>query len=118
LVRTTAELFVNPEEIALILDGCGGINLAVWIDLEGPIDAGLSRREKRQLHKLLRKDSRVVATVIGVFRGPRAVAENPALSPGGNELVRRVNSRYGHMNSFRFQLELQRIESFSAVRAD
>jgi hypothetical protein len=87
---------------------------ATWYESD-TLEEATPRAVRRQVGRLLKRDGRALVTVVGRFHGPRKYEPPDGLDPGVAELLRKANSRYGHMEAFRFQFEPLRIEDATAV---
>lgn len=114
LVRTTTLLWSSPEKTVLRDAACGGTELQVWCEWEG-YEAGTSKAIRRRVRKLLRKEGKVAVTIVGRFHGPHKYEPPKEMNEALADLMRRANSRYGHMNCCPFMLEVFSIESGESV---
>lgn len=70
---------------------------------------------QKRLGELLTKNGRARIAVVGRFDGPKRVDIPPDTSPKLADLMRSVNSRYGHQNHWKFQFTFSKIEKVEAV---
>lgn len=73
---------------------------------------------KQKLNELLRRTGRAQITAIGEFDGPKKVNIPSGLSPDAANAMRETNSRYGHMNGWKFQFVFSTIEKVESVPTD
>jgi hypothetical protein len=110
IVRTRALFCRNPEEIFLADDACGTQESLVWVEDSTTREGRSSRSVIRHLKALWVRDGKAMVTIVGRFHGPREVEVPPGTPPAAAEILRYVNSKYGHLSSFRFMLEPMLIE--------
>jgi hypothetical protein len=84
-----------------------------WVNQGPPYP--LAPELQKRLTVLLKKDGRVRITAVGKFDGPKPVDVPPDTPPGIADVMRGLNSRYGHMNHWDFQFTFSNIETIDAV---
>lgn len=106
-------------EISEVYDpGCATSDHTAWVKLlpygsPSPVPAELEAK----LSELLKQKGRARITAVGEFDGPKKVDVPPGLSPEATDAMRETNSRYGHMNGWRFQFVFSRVEKVEPVPA-
>ena len=109
--------FLAEYEVAEIYDpSCAtrGENTA-WVEYGSPDPVPTELSGK--LNKLLKKYWRARITVVGEFDGPRKVETPPGISPEAADIMRKTNSRYGHLSGWQFQFIFSKVEKVEAARA-
>ncbi|HXW63058.1 MAG TPA: hypothetical protein VEJ45_10690 [Candidatus Acidoferrales bacterium] len=119
IVRIEA-IYHTSNEVSQVYDpGCPTSDQTAWVELlpyDSPSPVPPELKEK--LNELLRSSGRARITVIGEFDGPKKVNVPSGLSPEAADAVRETNSRYGHMNSWKFQFVFSKVEKVEPVPTD
>ena len=118
-VRVTATMFRGAEQSSLLAECVGqgegdGAAIEDFRDCRANSPSSLLRR----LDRLLKKDRRAKVTMIGTFRGPKQVVIPDGTSPGWAKNMQRVNSRWGHNDTFCCAFEPRILESVERVAAE
>ena len=119
IVRIEA-IYHTSNEVSQVYDpDCAASDQTAWVKLlpygsPSPVPPEL----KEKLNELLRRNGRARITAIGQFDGPRKVKVPSGLSPEAADAMRETNSRYGHMNSWKFQFVFSKVERVEPVPAD
>jgi hypothetical protein len=116
VVRIKAIYRVGNETSEVYDPDCPRSDHAAWVSLEpygspSPVPPELQRR----LSELLTQNGRARIIVVGRFDGPKQVDIPPDTPPKVADLMRSVNSRYGHQNHWNFQFTFSKIEKIDAV---
>src|ERR1700736_1869248 len=109
--------FLAGFEVAEIYDpSCParGENTA-WVEYGSPDPVPTELAGK--LNKLLKEHKRARITVVGEFDGPRKVEIPPGISPEAADIMRKTNSRYGHLGGWQFQFIFSKVEKVEPARA-
>jgi len=119
VVRIEAIYSVGNETSEVYDSDCPAHDNAAWVKLlpygsPSPIPPEL----KEKLNELLRRNGRARITAIGEFDGPKKVNVPSGLSPEAADAMRETNSRYGHMNGWKFQFVFSKVEKVEPVPAD
>jgi hypothetical protein len=88
-----------------------------WVEFPLEIQKATQPEIMDRMNRLLRLDSRVRIVVVGEFDGPKKVDVPPNTPQGVADLMRSVNSRYGHQNHWNFEFVFSRIEKVEPVPA-
>lgn len=117
-VRIEAIYHTGPEISELYDPGCAKSDRTAWVKLlpsgsPSPVPGEL----KAKLGELLKQNGRARITVVGEFDGPQEVNVPSGASPQAAAAMRDTDSRYGHMNGWKFQFVFSKIEKVEAVRA-
>jgi hypothetical protein len=88
-----------------------------WVVFPIEIQKATQSKIMDTMDQLLGKDSRVRIVAVGEFDGPKKVDIPPNTPPGVADLMRTVNSRYGHQNHWIFQFVVSKIEKVERVSA-
>jgi hypothetical protein len=86
-----------------------------WVEYGSPDPVPTELAGK--LRRLLKERRRARITVVGEFDGPRKVETPPGISPEAADIMRKTNSRYGHLNGWRFQFIFSKVEKVEPARA-
>lgn len=118
VVRTKAIYTTGPEAIALSDVSCSGTDHDAWVEISPDVKKSSPRQAMHDLYRLVASHSRAQVVVVGEFAGPKEVTIPPGTAPGVADLMRRANSRYGHLNGWRFQFTILRVEQAQEVPPD
>jgi hypothetical protein len=118
-VRLNA-IYATGNERSEVYDlGCATSDQTAWVKLlpygsPSPVPPEL----KEKLNELQRRNGRARIIAIGEFDGPKKVNVPSGLSTQAADAMRYTNSRYGHMNGWKFQFVFSKVEKVEAVPAD
>jgi len=115
MVRIQA-IYRGGNETSEVYDSnCANGGNSAWVppDFEGALPPNI----KNRLDEILRVHGRARIVVTGEFDGPKKVDIPSGTSPGLAKIMSTVDSRYGHMNHWKFQFVFSEIESTEAVPA-
>jgi hypothetical protein len=86
-----------------------------WVEFPAEVQKATPPEIMERMNGLLRLNGRARVVAVGEFDGPKKVNIPPNTPPGVAKLMRATNSRYGHMNHWRFQFVFEEIEKVEAV---
>jgi len=116
LVRIEAIYNVGPETSEVYDRDCPTSDHTAWVYLQPYGSTSPDPPElQKQLGELLTQSGRARIAVVGRFDGPKKVDIPPDTSPELADLMRFVNSRYGHQNYWKFQFTFSKVEKVEAV---
>jgi hypothetical protein len=113
-------IYHTGNEVSQLYDpGCATSDQTAWVKLlpygsPSPVPPRL----KQKLNELLRRTGRAQITAIGEFDGPKRANIPSGLSLEAANAMRETNSRYGHMNGWKFQFVFSKIEKVESVTSD
>jgi hypothetical protein len=111
-----AAIYRVGQELSDIYDAsCPDSESTAWADLPSETEKTTPRDVLDHLNQLIRSDGRARLVVRGEFDGPKKVNIPPNTPKGVAELMREVNSRYGHQNRWRFRFVISKIENVQPV---
>lgn len=116
-IRVRAILDVGPEQQRLYDPECMGDKTSTWVEFDGAHKQS-SAEVRQQLEKILDADGRAFVVVVGRFDGPRKFEVPEGIDPKLAEFLKQANSRYGHLNGYRFQFVIVSVEQVEPVPAD
>jgi hypothetical protein len=109
-------IYASGAESSEVYDvNCPSRSDAAWVEFPDAIEKATPPEIMDKLNRLLRSDGRARLVVLGRFDGPRKVEIPPDTPPGVAEVMRAVNSRYGHQNRWNFQFVFSKIEKVERV---
>ena len=112
VVRIDAIYAAGNETSEVYDTGCPGSDRTAWVpDFEKATPASM-------VATLLRLYGRVRVRAVGEFDGPKKVDIPPNTPPKFADLMRAINSRYGHQNKWDFQFVFSTIEHIEPVAAN
>lgn len=115
-VRIEAIYATGAESYEVYDTGClVASNDTAWVEFPAEIQKATQPEIMDRMNRLLRLDSRVRIVAVGEFDGPKKVDIPPNTPPKVADLMRSVDSRYGHMNHWKFQFAFQKIEKVESV---
>lgn len=114
-VRIEAIYAAGFERSELYDLNCLSPQETAWVELAANVQKASASEVMNDLNQLLRSDGRARITAVGEFDGPKKVDIPPNTPESVAQLMRAVNSRYGHMNHWNFQFVLSKIERAEAV---
>jgi hypothetical protein len=116
VVRTNAIYRTENETSELFDPDCPTSDHTAWVHLRPYGSTSPDPPElQKQLGELLTQSGRARIAVVGRFDGPKHVDIPPDTSPELADLMRYVNSRYGHQNYWKFQFTFSKVEKVEAV---
>ena len=89
-----------------------------WVDYSDDLRHSTSPELMDKMEKLLDSAGRVKLTVVLEFDGPKKVDVPPDTPPKVADLMRGVNSRYGHLNQFNSRVLFLKILAVDPVPAN
>ena len=115
VVRIKA-IYQNVGETSEVYDSdCPNSDKTAWVPRD--VENAANKSVKEQLRELIRSDGRAQIIAVGEFDGPKKV-DIPSNTPTGvADLMRSVNSRYGHDNKWNFQFIFSKIERVDSTPA-
>jgi hypothetical protein len=109
-------IYASGAESTELYDvNCPSRSDAAWVEFPKAIEKVTPPDIMDKLNRLLRSDGRARVFVIGRFDGPKKVSIPPNTPPDVADVMRGVNSRYGHQNRWNFQFVLSKIEEVERV---
>jgi hypothetical protein len=117
VIRTRAIYNTGRETRELYDIGCPLRETTSWVEFSPDIEKTTSKEVREKLSRLLRASGRARVTVIGEFHGPKKVTIPPNTPPKVAEMMRAVDSRYGHLNHWNFKFVFSKIEQVESVPA-
>ena len=94
---------------------CPDSGNAAWVPPN--LDGALPLNIKKRLGEILRASGRARIVVTGEFDGPKKVDIPSGTSPELAKIMSTLDSRYGHMNHWKFQFVFSEVESVEPVAA-
>ena len=117
-VRIEAIYATGAESYQLYDNSClVSSDSTAWVVFPVEIQKATQSKIMDNMDRLLGQDSRVRIVAVGEFDGPKKVDIPPNTPPGVADLMRTVNSRYGHQNHWTFQFVFSKIEKVERVPA-
>jgi hypothetical protein len=116
-VRIEAVYAIGNEFSEVYDTGCATMDHIAWVKRRLVGEPNPATPELgAELQKVQKQyGGRAKITVIGEFDGPAKVDVPADLSPEAADTMRKVNSRYGHRNRWKFQFTFAKIEKVEAV---
>jgi len=114
-VQIEAVYAIGAESGEVYDINCSSRSAAAWVEFPEAIEKATPPDIINKLNQLLRADGRAHIVVVGRFDGPRKVDVPPDTPPAVADLMRSVNSRYGHQNRWNFQFVFSKIEKVERV---
>ena len=116
-VRIEAIYATGAESYTVYDPGCSGNDRTAWVEFPADVERKTPQEVMAKLNRLLHSDSRARLVAVGEFAGPKKVDIPPNTPPKVADLMRSVNSRYGHQNHWDFQFVISKIEEVEPVPA-
>lgn len=113
-IRTTAIYAVGHETSELYQSACVDADFSTWAKFSSSYTKPTGQLGKK-LTTLLQSNNRVQVVIVGQFHGPRQVEVPKNVPPKLTEQMRYTNSRYGHLNAYRFLFTIDSIERVEQV---
>lgn len=110
IIHTSAGLFQSPEGRWLFGPECRDWENLVWIGSETWYGVETKNSIHEEVVGILREKRQAKVEFIGKFHGPKKVEAPKNLPPRIAENIRKMRSRYGHLNGFNFMIEILKIE--------
>jgi len=114
IVRLRAIYETGPETARLYDPACCCEQAAAWVEFEDKPLVG-SQNILRKLQKSAKSNERVYVVFVGRFQGPYKYDTRDVKNPKLAEFLQKANTRYGHMNAYRFQFIPQILEAVEPV---
>jgi hypothetical protein len=106
---------VGPETSGVYSPDCLDSDTSTWATFSSQYKNPRGKTGKR-LRKLLDRDGRARVELVGRFHGPRKVEVPDYVPPEFAKAMMYTNSRYGHLNLYRFLFEIESIERVERVK--
>lgn len=116
IIQTEAIYRSGGEVMSFYGLSCPSRDLGSWVDYSDDLRSATSAELMETMDMMLDTDGRVQIVALIEFDGPKPVKIPPGTSPRLAALMRGVNSRYGHLNQFRFRVVLQKVISVKPVQ--
>jgi hypothetical protein len=112
-------IYASGAESSEVYDvNCPSRSDAAWVEFPDAIEKATPPEIRDKLNQLLRTDGRARVVVRGRFDGPKKVDIPPDTPPNVADVMRGVNSRYGHQNRWNFQFVFSKIEKVEPAPAN
>ena len=109
-------VYASGAESSEVYDvNCPSRSDAAWVEFPEAIEKATRPEIIDKLNQLIRADGRARIVVVGRFDGPKKVDIPPDTPPAVADVMRNVNSRYGHQNRWTFQFVFSKIEKVERV---
>jgi hypothetical protein len=117
-VRIEAVYATGNETSEVYDTGCASEEYSAWAEFPTTAQRATSGEIMGKLHTLLGLNSRARIIVMGEFDGPKKVDIPPNTPPKIADVIRSVNSRYGHQDHWNFQFVFSKVEMVEPVPKD
>ena len=109
-------VYASGAESSEVYDvNCPNRSDAAWAEFPEAIEKATPPDTIDKLNHLLRSDGRARIVVVGRFDGPKKVDIAPDTPAAVADVIRSVNSRYGHQNRWNFQFVFSKLEKVERV---
>ena len=115
IVRIRAIYRAGNETSEIYDENCPDSGNSAWVPPN--LDGALPVNIKSRFDDILHTSGRARVVVTGEFDGPKKVDIPSGTSPGLAKIMSTVDSRYGHMNHWKFQFVFSEVESVEPVAA-
>jgi len=118
IVQTEGIFRRGRENWTFYSPSCPLADQTSWVDYSDDLRHSTSPELMGKMEKSLDSAGRVNLTVVLEFDGPKKVDVPPGTPPKVADLMRGVNSRYGHLNQFNSRVSFLKILAVDPVSAN